>query len=135
VGRYSQIQSVTFGQTSLPLPISVKIFRSGDAKAAGSDSDLFQTSVELAQKPIAAEVRIRGTATAEALFLGQQGNLSFDVVAAEGNGSARTITLADAVLTAVELSYEQAAMAIALLKFVAEAADGSQEPFSAEDAQ
>ncbi len=45
----------------------------------------------------------------------------------------RRIVLTGAVLTAVELTYEQSSMATATLRFVAEATDGQQEPFLAED--
>ena len=134
MGRYTRIESVTFGQTSLPLPLTVKISRKTDAKAATGDDESFATSVQISQAVLIAEVRIRGTATAEDLSLAAQGNLSFTVKPAQSQGSSRTITLSGAVLTAVELSYEQSAMATALLRFVAEAGDGNQDPFSAEDA-
>jgi hypothetical protein len=39
------------------------------------------------------------------------------------------------VLTAVELQYEQSAMATASLKFVAQSGDGRGNPFGAEDSQ
>ncbi len=133
--RYMRIQSVTFDGTTLPLPLSVRLFRTAEAKPAIGDNDVFATSVEISQPHLAAEVRIRGTAIAEGLSLGQQGDLAFTVAPTTSQGSPRTVTLSGAVLIAIELSYEQAAMATAVLRFAAEASNGNQEPFSAEAAQ
>lgn len=133
--RYANIETLTFGQTSLPLPLSVKLSRQVDPAPAASDSDVFATSVEISRASLAAEVRLRGTAAAEGLSLGQQDDLVLTVAATASGDLPRTITLSGAVLVAVELSYEQSAMAVATLRFVAEAADGSQEPFSAENQQ
>jgi hypothetical protein len=133
--RYTRIDSVTFDQTALPLPLSVKLSRTAEAKPAGSDSDAFATSIEIGQPVIIAEVRIRGTNTAESLSVGQQGDLSFTVGVAASGGTPRDITISGAVLTAVELDYEQASLATALLRFIAEASGSSQDPFSAEDSQ
>jgi hypothetical protein len=135
MSRYTHIESLTFGQTSLPLPLSVRLSRKAEAIPAVSDSDAFATSIQTSVPTLVAEVRIRGTATAEDLSLGQQENLSFTVAATDSGTSSRTITLTDAVLTAVELAYEQSEMATVLLRFVAEAGDGNQDPFSAENAQ
>ena len=133
--RYSRIQSVTFGETELPLPLSVRLFRRAQAKAAAGDNDTFATSVEIADPSILAEVAIRGTAAAEGLILGQSDTLTFTIAASSSQGSSRVITLTGAVLVAVDLLYEQTAMASATVRFVAEAIDGQQEPFSAEDQQ
>jgi len=81
------------------------------------------------------EVRLRDTAAAEALSLGQQANLSFTVAAADSASASRTVTVSGAVLMAVELAYEQATLATATLRFVAEAPDGITDPFSAEESQ
>lgn len=133
--RYVRIESATFGQTELPLPVSVRLSRHAEAKTSGGDNDLFVTSVQLAQPVIAAEVRIRGTAAAEGLSLGTKETLSFTVGPTRHGQAARTITLSGAVLQAVELTYEQAAIAVATLRFVAEADTGTTDPFSAEDSQ
>jgi len=133
--RYTRVQSVTFGQTELSLPLSVKLSRRAQAISAGGDNDAFVTSVEIGRATISLEVRVRGTAVAENLSLGQQADLSFTVAATHSQQTPRTISILGAVLVAVELAYEQAAMATALLRFVAEAPDGGQDPFSAEDAQ
>ena len=133
--RYTRIQSVTFGQTALPLPLSVRLRRHCEAAPAGGDADLFATSVQLNRPSLVAEVRVRGTNVAEALTLGQKDTLSVTVAPARSGQAGRTITLAGAVLASMELIYEQASMAMARLRFVAESADGATDPFSAEDAQ
>ena len=133
--RYVRIQSVTFGETSLPLPVSVRLSRHSEAKAAAGDNDAFATSVEISQPTVIAEVRLRATAPAEGLTLGQQADLSFTVAPTRSGCPGRTVTLSGAVLVTVELSYKQSDMATALLRFVAEADDGNQDPFSAGDAQ
>ena len=133
--RYSRIESVSFDAADLPLPLSVKLARCSDPHVAGADSDAYPTSVELSPPSITAEVRIRGTATAEALSLGSRGDLVFTVGPASSGSSDRAITITGAVLVSVEMSYEQSSMATAMLRFVAEADDGSQNPYSAEDTQ
>lgn len=133
--RYTRIESLSFDASDLPLPLSVKLLRRSEARVAGNDSDAYPTSVELAPPSVTAEVRIRGTAAAEALSLGSSGELVFTVAATNSGTSVRTITITGAVLVAAEISYEQSSMATALLRFVAEADDGSQNPYSAEDAQ
>lgn len=133
--RYQRITSVTFGALALPLPLSVRLSRKAEPQAARGDNDLFATSVQLAAPQMVAEVRIRGTAAAESLSLGQRGTLAITVAPAEAGKASRTITLAGAVLTAVELAYEQASMAAATLRFTAEAAAGNTDPFSTEESQ
>jgi len=132
--RYQGISSVAFGQTDLPLALSVRLTRQGQAEPAGGDGDFFATSVQLARPAVAAEVRLRDTAVAEDLALGAQGDLSFVVGATQDEASARLITLAGAVLVAVELNYEQNSSAVAVLKFQAEAPDGAADPFAAQEA-
>jgi len=132
--RYQRITSVTFGQTVLRLPLSVRVSRRAEPRPARNDSDEFATSVQLGEPTIAAEVRIRGTA-AEGLSLGQSGDLSFTVAPTGDAQPSRTITLTGAVLAAIELSYEQVSMATATLRFVAEAQSGNTDPFAAEEDQ
>lgn len=135
MSRYARVQAVTFGQTALPLPMSVRVTRQAETSALAGDSDAFATSIQLGAPAIVVELRIRGTATAEALSPGQQGALCFTVMPAGGSGAARSVTVAGAVLHSVELAYDQSAMAVATLRFVAEAAGANSDPFSAEDAQ
>lgn len=132
--RYQRITAVTFGALELPLPMSVRLYRSAEPQLARGDGDLFATSVQLSSPQITAEVRIRGTAVAETLSLGQCGSLTFTVAPAQSGQASRTVTLGGAVLTAVELAYEQTAMAAATLRFAAEATDGA-DPFHAEESQ
>ncbi len=131
--RYLHIQSLKFGLESLPLPLLVRLSRSVQAAPAGGDNDAFITSVQLDQTTVSAEIRIRGTAVAESLSLGQQGDLTFAVAPTCSGQSARSVTLAGAVLVGVDIGYEQGSMAVATLRFIAEAADGNTDPFSAED--
>ena len=135
MSRYANIETVTFDQTSLPLPLSVRLSRKVEPKGAGGDGDLFATSIEISRPLLTAELRLRQTAVAESLSLGQQGDLLLVVSSTRDGSPPRQVTLSGAVLIAVELTYEQSAMATAVLRFVAEAADGQQEPFSAEDVQ
>jgi len=135
VSRYTHIQAATFDQIGLPHPISIRLNRRVEPTTGRYDSEVFPTSVEIADSSLTAEVRIRGTAVAEDLSLGQKGDLSFTVSAGVSGGSPRNVVLQGAVLVSVELTYQQAALATATLRFVAEASDGNQEPFSAEDSQ
>ena len=132
--RYMRVQSLTFGSTDLPLPLSVRVSRQCEALSAGGDNDLFATSVQLGRPALVADVRIRGTAAAEAISLGEKETLSFTVAPASDEQASRTVTLTGAVLVSVELIYEQSAMAVARLRFVAEASSPAGDPFSAEDA-
>lgn len=130
--RYDRIESVTFDGDALPLPLSVRLSRRGEPLPAAGDGEPFATSVQLGAATIAAEIRLRGLAAAEELILGCRGDLAIVLGAADGYHR-RTVRLFGAVLVAVEHAYEQAAMATALLRFVAEAADGDEDPFVAEE--
>ncbi|MGA2265407.1 MAG: hypothetical protein ABSH10_03140 [Phycisphaerae bacterium] len=131
MNRYVCIKSLTFDGSPLPLPLSVRLSRQCQASPAGGDGDLFATSVQIARPSLNVEVRIRDTSVTETLPLGRRGTLSFVVAAASGQGG-RQITIAGAVLTAVELSYEQIAPAVATLRFLAETDDGLTDPMQAE---
>jgi hypothetical protein len=133
--RHLGISSVSFGQTALPLPLSLRVSRQAQVAPAGGDADVYATSVQLARPTIAAEARIRDTAAAEGLSLGQKADLSFTIASTQGNSPGRRVTLNGAVLVAIELAYEQSSPATATLRFVAEAQDGQTDPFAAEEAQ
>ena len=133
--RYGAIANLTFGQINLPLPILVRLSRRADPKPASRDSDAFITSVQLDPPAIAIEVRIRDTAAAEELSLGQTDLLSIDLLPTRGGQAGRTISIGNAVLTGIELQYEQTAPATAKLSFLAEAADGNTDPFAAQESQ
>ncbi len=134
MARYARIQSAAFGSTDLPLPVSVRICRQAEPNAAAGDGDLYATSVQIGPGRTTAELRIRGTATAESLALGRQDNLKITLAPGQDGAPLREVRLIDAVLVAVELAYEQTAMATAILRFVAEANNGLTEPVTAEDA-
>lgn len=135
MNRYSHINSLMFGQTALPLPLSVRVGRSVQATSAGSDKGVFATSVQTDKAAVTVEIRLRGTAAAESLSLGEQGDLSFSVSPTRSGQSPRDITIDGAVLVASDISYAQDAMAVATLRFLAEADDADTEPFTAEDSQ
>ena len=133
MSRYARIESLSFDGTELPLPLSVRVSQQTDTSAAAGDNDAFATSVQLSVPTITVEVRIRGTATAETMSLGDAGTLAFTVAPAGADAPARAVTINGAVLTAVDIVYEQLAMAVAVLRFTAEAEDGGASPFSAGD--
>ena len=135
MSRYTRIQSVQFGQTSLPLPLSVRFSRRTEAMPSFADSDIFATSVQVGAPVLVAEVSVRGTAVAESLSLGDVGTLSVTIGPTGAGQTARLVALDGAVLTNIELIYEQSAMAVARLQFVAEAPSGVSDPFAAEDEQ
>jgi hypothetical protein len=135
MNRYTRVENVSFGSAELPLVLSVKLTRHCQPLPAGSDDEFFATSVQLGRPLISAEVRLRDTAAAEALPLGQIGTLAFRVGGASHGQAGRSIELQGAVLHSMELTYEQAAMACAVLRFVAAAPQGNQDPLVAEDSQ
>ena len=133
--RYGAITGATFGQTSLSGPISVRLVRQANPMPMGSDSDAFVTSVQLGRPVIGIEVRIRDTAVAEGLSLGQADVLSIEIAATRSGQAGRSISVTNAVLTGIEFQYEQSAPAVAKLTFAAEATDGETDPFAAQEAQ
>jgi len=135
MARYGRIQSVCFGQTALPLPLSVRVERRAGTVTAAGQSDTFATSIQTEPAAIMAEVCIRGTAVAESLSLGERNTLSFVVAPSQSGQDGRSITLTGAILVAIELAYDQTSMAAATLRFVAEAANGTTDPFLAEDSE
>ena len=134
MSRYTRIDSVTFGQTSLSMPISVRLIRRAAPSPLAGDGEAFVTSIQLDCPVIVAEVRTRDTAEAEGFSLGQQGTLTFTVKPTDSGSGGRTITLTGAILQAIEHIYEQTSVAEAILKFVAEAAEPTTDPFSAGEA-
>ncbi len=135
MGRYGAISSITFGQTSLAFPISVRVFRQAQAAPASGDSGRFATSMQLREHMIGVEVRTRDTATVEGLSLGQDGVLSIELAGTSSGQTGRTVTIDEAVLTGIDLYYEQTTPASVKLTFFAEAGDGETDPFSAEEAE
>lgn len=131
--RYGAVTCVTFCESSLALPMSVRVFRRADPRPAGSDSDRFATSVQLACPAIGVEVSTRDTTSAEGLSVGQAGTLVIELSGTRAGQAGRTVTIDQAVLTGVELHYDQTAPASVKLSFLAEAADGDTNPFSAQE--
>jgi len=134
MARYGAISSISFAQTSLSLPMSVRLFRQASALPAAGDSGPFATSVQLHKHTIGVEVRTRDTAAAEGLSVGQAGVLSIELAGAEAGQASRTVTIDQAVLTGIDLRYEQITPATVKLTFLAEASDANTDPFSAEEA-
>lgn len=108
-------------------------FFGAEPKPAGSDADAFLTSIQLERPVIRVEVRIRDTAVAESLSLGQMHVLSVQLAPTRSGQTGRTVSISNAVLMGIELQYEQAAPASAKLSFVAEAVDGNTDPFAAQE--
>ncbi len=133
--RYGAISGATFGQTDLSGPISVRLVRQAKPAPMGGDSDAFTTSVQLDRPVISVEVRIRDTAVADGLSLGQAGVLSIEIAATRSGQAGRSISITNAVLTGIEFQYEQSAPAVAKLTFTAEATDGDTDPFTAQETQ
>ncbi len=131
--RYGPITNVTFGQSTLPLPMSVRLLRQAGPLPARSDCDAFCTSIQIDQPVLAVELRMRDTAVAEDLSLGQSGLLTVQLAPTRSGQEGRTISINHAVLTAIELQYDQTVPAVAKLNFVAEAGDGDTDPFFAQD--
>lgn len=131
--RHGPIESVAFGETDLPLPLAVRFGREAAPRPAGDDADAFATSLQLDCPLLTAEVRLRGTAAAEALSLGEKADLLVRVGPTRAGQASRAITLAGAVLVACELFYDRSAPAEARLRFAAEADDGAQDPFTARE--
>jgi hypothetical protein len=131
--RHLAVESVTFGQVELAGPRSVRLSRLATPASAVSDHHRLPTSVELTSQSLVVEVVVRDIAAAETLPLGQQDPLTIVLPGDRQDGPSRQIQVDGAVLTAVELSYGQAAAAEATLRFVAQPEDGNIEPLSAED--
>jgi len=131
--RFTRIQSVTFGEQALGLPLWAKVFRRVEPLSAAGDADRFTRSVQFGPAVTGAEVKVRDVAAAEGLSPGQKDTLTLHVVAADASRSDRVIEIAGAVLTAVEIEYAQGAPAAAVLRFEAESSDGQANPFAAED--
>jgi hypothetical protein len=131
--RYSRILSAALDAAELPLPVSFRVSRSLEASPAAGDADAFVSSVQASRGSLVAELRMRDTSAAENLPLGQSGTLTVRLAPAGADHAGRTVTLRGAVLTGVDLAYDQSAMASATLRFTVESPDG-ENPFAAEDA-
>ncbi len=133
--RYGDITSATFDQTALPGPISIRLLRQTKPSPMGGDNDAFTTSIQLSRPVISIEIRIRDTAVADGLSLGQAGVLAIEIAATRNGQNGRSISITDAVLTGIEFQYEQSAPAVAKLTFTAEANEGNTDPFVAQEDQ
>ena len=135
-GVYSfTIESAAFGQTELSSPISIRIARRAEPLIKFGDDEMFSRSVQLDERTIQVELRLRNTTIAENLSLGQADVLSIHLSACGINQTDRNITITDAVLIGMEMEYAQATNPVAKLTFLAEAQDGNTDPFFAEDAE
>ncbi len=131
--RYARIESLRFGATALPLPISVRVTRRAGVRAAAGAGDRYASSVEFDGCRVEAEVRLRGTAAAENLAPGEEGTLAFTVSAMRAGASGRSVRISGAVLTSIEIAYEQTSAAVAVLRLTAESDGGAHDPHAAED--
>ncbi len=133
--RFGDIVSVTFGQTDLSLPVSVRVLRRAQPRPAGGDSDAFPTSIQLDRPVMEIEVRLRGTDVAESLSVGQAEVLTAHLAPTRSGQAGRTVSIDKAVLVRIELHYEQSTPASATLGFCAASPDGGLDPFAAQESQ
>lgn len=131
--RYARIESVTFDNIPLALPLSLRLLRQCQPLPAASDGDAFTSNIQLSLPTITVELRVRGTKSAESLSLGRAGTLQAVLSPSCSGQPVRRITLDGAVLHSIELDYAQAAFATAALKFTLAAPDPTTDPFAAED--
>jgi hypothetical protein len=131
--RYAGIQSTEFDGVPLGHVTQIRLARKAVSHSLSGDADVFITSMQLAPAGLEAEVHTRDIATADALALGRDGTLTFLCGSGESS-DARRVTITPAVLTAVELRYEQS-QATAVLRFAAESVDGATDPFTAAQEQ
>lgn len=131
--RVQSITQATFDHLSLGLVTAIRLGRTASPKPSGSDAAAFATSVQLGQPMITVELRTRSLDVAESLTLGHKGDLVFATGPTQAQQPARQVTLAGAVLHAVELLYEQATPACATLRFLAESDSPDLDPFRAEE--
>ncbi len=134
MGRYYRIQAASFGDTDLPLVVSARVSRQAEPLPAAGSDHRFATSVQLRPAGVAVELRLRATRVAEGLTVGDRAELRFTAMPADASSPMRQVTVAGAVVTAVEIGYAQNAPAVATLRFAAESADGLTDPAAAEDA-
>lgn len=133
--RYSRILSANFDGGDLPLPMTVQVARKAVELPSGGDADIFNTSIQIERPVVEAIIRIRGTAAAEQLVLGQSGSLIVQIASADGQAPDRTITICQAILTDIEIEYQQTSPAVASLRFVSQSSNGMVDPFGAEESQ
>ncbi len=131
MNRWDSIRQVSFAGGSLGLVTAVRVLRSAEVRPAGGDGDAFDTSVQLDRPAITVELATRSTDAAEALALGDAGELALTLEPARQGQPAREVRLAGAVLVGLELVYHQTVPAEAHLRFRIEAAGPGQDPFSA----
>jgi hypothetical protein len=132
VSRYRAIAEVIFAGLPLGLASSLRIRRRREPLPACGDDQAFTSSLQVGPSTILVDLHIRDLPAAEALELGQAGELSFQVLSCQDD-SRRSVRLAGAVLVGIETLYQQDAPATAVLSFAAESADGLTDPFTAGD--
>jgi hypothetical protein len=130
--RFTRIESIEFASQPLPLPLSVQLSRHAEPIAGIADGDLLPSAIQLSHAAITIEARIRSCQIAEELSLGQQGRLQLTTRSADGQ-TLRQLTVDNAVLTSIQIQYEQNSPASAVLKFTAYCC--GNEPFGAEEIQ
>jgi hypothetical protein len=129
--RYLGIQSTTFDGVAIGHVTQIRLARKAAGYPLAGDGEVFITSVQLAPERLEIELHTRDLATADALALGRDGTLTFLCGSGEST-DARRVTISQAVLTAVELRYEQS-QAAAVLRLMAESADGTSDPLAASE--
>ncbi len=131
--RYTRIQSASFAGQALGLPVSAVVARRCEPLGRPGDLDAHPSSVQIRPLPDEIALTVRDVATADELTIGSQGTVALEIASADGVTPGRSVRLGGAVLTRVETRYAQDAPATAVLRFVCESADGTTDPFHAED--
>lgn len=115
--RTQSITHVSFDGDGLGRVLSVRFARSADADSGRGNG---RTALPPERPTLTIEVRTRDVQQAEALALGRRGDLVFTVGPTEAGQEDRQVTLADAMFVVLDVQYEQAAPAVAVLRFEAE---------------
>lgn len=135
MSRTQAITGAQFGGAALGQVLAARVVRRAELHPSAGDAARSVCSVQ--PGPTAAEVELttRDVRTAESLAIGATGALVLVQGPTQAGQLPRRVTLPRVVLHAVELRYEQAAPAAAVLRFLAEAPDPAAEPFAAEDVE
>jgi hypothetical protein len=132
--RYIHIHSLKFGEVEIPLPLSVRITRKTLSHPAADECELFPANIQISRNSLQVEIRTRAVAVAESFALGLCDRLEFTTQAAQSHFPQRKIWIDSALLTDVEVVYEQRSPATAVLRFEVESPDGNV-PFTTEELQ
>lgn len=128
MARYQHIRSACFDGLAIGHVESVHLLRIGQAMLLGSDAARFLDSVQCAAVETRVEIRSHDIDLAEALSIGQLGQIELEVGPASSGQTGRVVRVSGAVLQSIELDYPRARPPQVVLRFVVEAAEGAVDP-------